>query len=130
MEVNFSFTERTERRKLLSLQKMSRFSYHPSYLSDFLCITGEKEALFLHRESFLASACLGVGGCVWGSPRDSGCELPRPSERQGLVEETDCHHQAHQEGPGAKSPTTQQHWTTDHDQFSFTWLLSTLPEKS
>lgn len=130
MEVNFSFTERTERGRLLSLRKMSRLSSWPSYLSDFLCITGGKEARFVRGESLLASACLGFGGCVRGSPRDSGCELPRPSECQGLVEETDCHHQAHQEGPGTKSPTTREHWTTDHDQFSFTWPLSTLPEKS
>lgn len=72
---------------------------------------------------------MGFGGCVWGSPGASRCKFLCPPECQSLVGETDCHHQAHQEGPGAKPPTTE-HWTTDHDQFSFTWPLSTLPEKS
>lgn len=126
----------TSRKLILVLQKGQReagcylYRKRQGYLSDFLRITGEKEALFVRGESLLASASLGFGRCVRGSPRDSGCELPRPSQCQGLVEETDCHHQAHQEGPGTKSPTTREYWTTDHDQFSFTWPLSTLPEKS
>lgn len=95
---------------------MSRLRLWLPYLSDFPNIAREKEAPFVHRPSSLASACLGVRGGVGGSPRHSSSELPRPSECQALVEETEGHHQAHQEGPGAKSPTTKEPWTTDHDQ--------------
>lgn len=99
-------------------------------LSDFLCAARRKEALLVRGVSLPAPAGLGFCGRLRGGRGDRSREPPGASERQGLEEEADRHHQAHQEGPGAESPTTQEHWATDHVQFSFTWPLSTLPEKS
>lgn len=99
-------------------------------LLDVLGIPKGKEAPLVLWVSLLASDSLSLGGCVRNRLGDCGCELPCPSESQGLVEETDCHHQAHQEGPGAEAPATKEPWATDHVQFSFTWPLSTLLEKS
>lgn len=94
----------------------------------FLGAVGEKEALPVQGVSLLASA--GLGGRGGDSRRGCGGEPPRTSERERVEEETDRHPQAHQEGPGAKSPTTKKNWTKDHVQFSFAWPLSTLPGKS
>lgn len=95
-------------------------------LPDFLGIRREKEAPFVPRVSFLTSASLSLRGCVGDSPRDVCCNLLSPSESQGLVKETDRHHQTHQERSGAKSPATKEPRSTDHDQSRFTWPLATL----
>lgn len=97
-------------------------------LTDFLGTPGEEEASFVQRVSSLASASLSLRGRVWISPSPLG--LLRSSQCQCLIEQTDCHHQAHQEGSRTKPPATKDPWATDHDQFSFSWPLATLLEKS
>jgi hypothetical protein len=124
---------RTTWKLILVLQKgergrpqTPRINSTQTYLPGFLGTRREKEALFVLPVSFFTSASLSLRGCVWDSARDVRCNLLSPSECQGLVKETDRHHQTHQERSGAKSPATKEPGSTDHDQSRITWPLATL----
>lgn len=107
MEVNFSLTEGTERSRLLSSYNV-RAKLMSSLTFPISCALSERKRALLVQEEVLW--CITSTWRFWwvclGQPGASSCKLLCP-RCQSLVEETDCHHQAHKKGPGAKSPTTR-----------------------